>query len=414
MIIFFNYLLISNIFTGGFVLTTDYFDFYIAYVFMAFFLLFFLFSKKKISINRNFIYILFFIVACSLLNVLCNENSIFLLLKSLIGFILNGVTYYLLIQLNKNTVQKLFNVYLQIACIVALIGIFQEISFLAGFKYGYDFSYFIPRIVIDDTQLGMLRVTSIMPEPAHFGAVMAPAVFISILNIIQEKKYFIGRGMSCLIILSVLLSFSLISYLGIAICFILIMFNYRKVKLLVLCAITLFVFSLISYKCLPVVRMKINQTAAVISGKIPLEKTNLSTFSFYSNGVIAFKSFMNNPLIGSGIGSHPFSYNKYISQVVSRDTFGIYINSKDASSLFFRIISETGLLGIFLFFYFLFKFYVPKKKTGDLWIISNSILCLFILNLIRQGNYFYSGFIFFVWMYYFTSKKNDDLINPKV
>lgn len=409
-----NYLLISNIFTGGFVLTTKYYDFYIAYIFMSLFLLVFILSKKKITIHRNFIHILLLFLSCSLINVIFCENSIFLLAKSLIGFILNGVTYYLLIRLNGDDVYKLFDVYVQLAFIVALIGIFQEISFLVGFKYGYDFAYFIPRIVIDDTQLGILRVTSIMQEPAHFGAIMAPAVFISILNVIQTKKYFINAGMSCLIILSVLLSFSLVSYLGIAISFILIMLNYRKKKLIALCAITLFIFSFISYKYLPVVRMKVNQTVAVISGKIPLEKTNLSTFSFYSNGIIAFKSFINNPLIGSGIGSHPFSYEKYISQIVSPNTSGIYINSKDANSLFFRIVSETGLLGIFLFFYFLFKFYVSKKELGDFWVISNSILCLFILNLIRQGNYFYGGFIFFMWMYYFTGKKNNDLVNPKI
>ena len=73
----------------------------------------------------------------------------------------------------------------------ALIGIFQEISYLAGFEGGYDYRYFIPRTVPPNVQSGILRVTSIMQEPSHFGGTMAPAIFVSILNIIRKKEHFI-------------------------------------------------------------------------------------------------------------------------------------------------------------------------------------------------------------------------------
>ncbi|MFH1395484.1 MAG: hypothetical protein ABIH09_04930, partial [Candidatus Omnitrophota bacterium] len=91
-----------------------------------------------------------------------------------------------------------------------------------------------------------------------------------------------------------------------------------------------------------------------------------------------------------------------IAQVVDPTKIIQVLNRTDAASLFSRLISEMGLLGIALFFYFIVKFYVSKKMDEHYWMISNAILCLFIVNLLRQGNYFYSGFIFFVWAYYFT------------
>ncbi|MCX5694876.1 MAG: hypothetical protein NT014_07170 [Candidatus Omnitrophica bacterium] len=404
MIKLFNYLLISNIFTGAFVFYCGNFDFYISYIFMSCFLLTYMIFYRKININRFSFYVLMFIFILSLVSVFQGNNSIFLLLKVMIGFILNGVTYYLLIRLNDNKVDGLFRIYMQIACLVALIGIFQEISYLIGFRGGYDYRSFIPRIVPPYAQSGILRVTSIMQEPSHFGNVMAPAVFVSVLNIIRQERHFIDIKMSFLIIISILLSFSLVAYIGIVIALILIMLNYKRIKLICVSAIILFILMFTAYRCLPNIQLRVSQTVAVINGKIPLESANLSTFAFCSNGLVALKSFMSNPLFGAGLGSHPFSYDKYISQIVNPDLNKVHINREDASSMFLRIISETGLLGIFLFTFFIFRFYVSKKKDGYYWVISNAIFCLFVLNLLRQGNYFYNGFIFFMWAYYFLNK----------
>lgn len=405
MITFFNYLLISNIFLGGFILFRGFFDFYLGYVFMICFLFFCIYSYRKLYVIKSFVFILLFMSLLSFLNVFFGNDSVPCLLKIFLGFIFNGVVYYMLFRLNNNKVDKLFRIYLQIACVVALIGIFQEISYSAGFEGGYDYRSFISRTVSPNVEFGILRVTSIMQEPSHFGSTMAPAMFVSILNIIRKKKHFISKKMSYLIVISILLSFSLVAYIGIAVAFILIMLNYRRVILICTSAIILFVSAFVSYRYLPAIKMRVEQTVAVINGKIPLEAANLSTFAFCSNGLVALRSFMNNPLFGAGLGSHPLSYDKYIPQIVSQNLIrSLSLNREDASSLFFRLISETGLLGVFLFFYFIFRFYVSKGRDGYYWIISNSIACLFVLNLLRQGNYFYCGFIFFILAYYFTSK----------
>ncbi|MCX5699167.1 MAG: hypothetical protein NTX01_05680 [Candidatus Omnitrophica bacterium] len=413
MIKLFNYLLISSIFTGGFVFNNGHFDFYLSYIFMAGFLLACVFFYRKIDIPRKFLYILTAVFFLSLINVFQGNNSLPALLKVMIGFLLNGVTYYLLIRLNDNKVDGLFRIYIQIACAVALIGIFQEISYLVGFKGGYDYRFFIPRTVRPSTQYGILRVISIMQEPAHLGAAMAPALFVSILNIIQGTKYFINKKMSWLIIACVLLSFSLVSYLGIIAVFVLIMFNYKRVKMIVVCTLIPVILIFTAYKTLPEIRLRIDDTIAVISGKKPLDRhVTLSVFVVCRNGFVAYQSFRNNPLFGSGLGSHPLSYGRYISPETDPEIIMPTLNKEDASGLFLRILSETGLLGVFLFFYFIFRFYVSRKKQSHFWVISNAIICLVILNLLRQGNYFYNGFIFFIWLYYFTYKNAEAKETP--
>ena len=371
---------------------------------MILFLVMYIFSFGRLEINRVFIFIFTLVTLLSLLNVFWGNDSFFSFLKQFGGFLFNGVVYYLLIRINKNNIDKIFRVYLKLAFIVAIIGIFQEFSFLIGFKYGYDYSYFIPKISLLGTVFGMIRIASILPEPAHFGAVMAPAMFVSVLNIVKRESNFISRKASFLITISILLSFSLVSYVGIVIALFLIMFNYKKIILIVACMSVLFAFICSAYLYIPDIRMRVDDTVSVITGNAPIDKGNASTFIFCSNAIIAYKSFLHNPLFGSGLGSHPMSYDRYIAQVIDPEKFNMGWDKKDASSLFSRLLSETGLMGVFLFSYFIVKFYVSKKKDAHFWIISNSILCLFILNLVRQGNYFYCGFIFFVWAYYFTAK----------
>lgn len=381
-----------------------YFDFYVGYIFLFLFLLTYIFFYRTIHINRIFLLILGAFYLLSLVNVYQGNNSFPSLIKVLIGFILNGIIYYLLIRLNDYKVEGLFRIYLQFACIFALIGIFQEISFLAGFKNGYNFAYLVPRTAKPNFQSGMLCVSSLMQEPAHFGATMIPAFFISVLNILQLKKNFMSMLPSIFIIASVILTFSIVAYIGIIVVFLLIMLNYRRVKILTVGIILLSIAAFSIYVFLPVIRWKINDTIAVIYGKKRLSSANLSTWSFGSNGFIAYKSFMRQPLFGSGLGSHRTSYDRYIAQIIDPDYNKYPLNRTDASGLFFRLMSETGLLGLFLFFYFIFKFHVSRRKDGYLWIFSNAILCLFIVNLLRQGNYFYNGFILFIWLYYFSYK----------
>jgi hypothetical protein len=136
-----------------------------------------------------------------------------------------------------------------------------------------------------------------------------------------------------------------------------------------------------------------------------LSKIHGSSFVLYNNYNVATENFKNNPLFGSGLGSHEFAFEKYNLNYLLGDIYKF--NTADANSMLLRVISETGLMGVIFVFLFVFKFYISKNLASEedesYWVISNAILVLIIIQLVRQGNYTFSGFFLYCWMYYYNS-----------
>jgi len=148
----------------------------------------------------------------------------------------------------------------------------------------------------------------------------------------------------------------------------------------------------------------------VVSKKANIETVNLSVYALYSNLLITKQSLAINPIIGLGLGSYELTYRKNIDKLTSRwETPDKSINMYDANSLLFRLLSETGLLGLALFLIFIFKYNIFKKGVDidGLWVINNSILAFFIIRLIRVGHYFTDGFFLFFWIYYFVKIESE-------
>lgn len=408
MINFFNYLLVSNIFTGAFFVPTKYFQFYLGYVFMLVFLIYVTLGLKKLRLHKGFLLILTGFFAVSAIHVCLGNNSPAQLIKQMLGFILNGVVYFNLIKINEEKIERLFDAYLRLAVIVALIGLFQEFSYLVHFKEGYDFSLWNVNIRLERAPGHILRVTSLLQEPAHLGASLMPASFVAIHNFLKSDKKFLNPAEGTVIVVCALLTLSLVVYVGLVIACVLIILNNFQKRMVAICVVLLCLFAFASYRYLPGVKMRINDTLDVITAKKPLDlhKVNVSSYTFYTNGYVALKSFLKNPALGSGIGSHSVSHDRYIPKPKIYLDYDLYLCKDDAGSLFFRLISETGLAGLLLFIYFLIRHYVSRKLDGRAWLISNGILTLVFMNLIRNGNYFYCGFVFFMWLYYFSYKSS--------
>ena len=88
--------------------------------------------------------------------------------------------------------------------------------------------------------------------------------------------------------------------------------------------------------------------------------------------------------------------------------YGMF-NAKDGNSLFIRLMSETGLMGLFMVFLYIFKFRLKKKhvvssQTYYYLILNQAVFIVFVIRLIRTGNYIGQGFFFFFFLYYFTYK----------
>jgi O-antigen ligase len=133
----------------------------------------------------------------------------------------------------------------------------------------------------------------------------------------------------------------------------------------------------------------------------------LSTYALLSNFFITVKVFKESPFFGNGLGSHQISHSKYIDKLSGVEDFYnsyyerfIDLNAADANSLFLRIISEVGILGLVLVIYFLVKFYCNASNN---YIISRSILIYILYKLFREGHYFSPEMYFFICIYYFNS-----------
>lgn len=405
MITLFNYLLIFNVFAGGFVLFDSPFEFYLGYIFIICFLFVHIFRYHNININRNFLLILIVLTLSSLVNVYFGNDTIFLLAKQIFGILITGSAYYLLIKVNNYEIDKSFRIYLRIALIVAIIGIFQEFSFLAGFKSGYDYRWLIKKWKPIPATGGMLRVNSIFAEPTHLVISMAPAFFVSLMSILRNNFFYLTKKASILIIICYILTFSPIVYVSLLISLVLIYFDKRKSKLIFI-ALIMVIFIYVGYCYIPEIHMRVGDTIEVVTGEKQLTRSHLTIYAYVSNAFVAFKSFISNPLFSRGLGSHPISYDEFIGAGVSNAFWWAEgytgINKADANSLFLRLISETGLFGIIVVFYFIFRFFLKPGANNNLQIVNNSIFILFIIQLLRQGHYFYNGLFFFVWMYYFA------------
>ncbi len=410
---FINYIIIFTIFSGGltFANVFSFGEFRIIYILLPLILLAWIPFLENTYFDRSFLWfytIFVIIIISSIINVFLGNNTFSLLSKQIVGILLTSLSFFLLFKINDYDVRKIFKIYLNLAFLVAFIGLVQVLSFLLNFKAGYDFSYFLPSWHLALSQTGFLRINSILPEPAAFCYVMMPAFFVSIASLIKRKYALLKTWKSIIIIITFLLTFSTVGYIGFFIALILLIYNYAKIKYLLLIGLILLSSVVFLWNYSGDFKMRIGDSMDVITRKKDLEVVNSSTFALFSNAMVTYKVFSNRPFFGDGLGSRSISYDKHIKSVVNVKKTKILLNREEGNSLFLRILSETGLFGTLAFSYFLFKFHLSKKKdkTDFLWIISNGVLVTILIILIRSGHYFNVGLFFFFWLYYFTWKIN--------
>ncbi len=309
---------------------------------------------------------------------------------------------------------------------VACLGLFQLVSFWINFKYGYDWRAFTPFNKWGPSLGGLgLRINSTFSEPASLGVTLGPAFFIAFYELILKSERFITRNQCIAILVAYVLSYSSVAYMCIFTSIILITLNFGLLRYVFFAIpVSIILFNL-AYSSAPEFRdrvdgMKVlfidkileknaqqneNNSLRVQNIKSIIKQVHGSSFVLYNNYHIATENFKNNPMFGSGLGSHEYAFDKYnLSYIIG----GIYeFNTTDANSMFLRLLSETGLMGVLFALIFIFKFFVAKSLFGEedeeYWLISNAILVIIIAQLLRQGNYTYSGFFLFGWMYYYNS-----------
>jgi hypothetical protein len=370
--------------------------------------------------------LLFLPFVLGILQIYSGNNTWGGFMKIFIGVLLSASFYQYVIMHYKFDIEKIFIYYLKGVYIVSMIGIFQVISYYIGFTLGYDYKWILNKWGVVANSSGGLRMNSIFPEASQCAIMIAPAALIVIYNIIFRKNYFIHTQKGILILLATVLTTSSTGFIGFFISGILIMLNHAKISNILGASVLFFALGSLLYNNSPEFRKRVDSGLGLwLDEDFSVENVNSSSFVLYNNYHIALENFKSNPIAGSGLGSHAVAFEKY-SLTKQAGVLNIQFNKSDANSMFLRLMSETGIIGVIFILIFIFKFHVTRNKKLDdsqHWIISSALLVIIILYLFRQGNYFINGFPLFMWMYYYnytnykTKYKKSiepEVLNPKL
>jgi len=247
-----------------------------------------------------------------------------------------------------------------------------------------------------------------------------PVVFVALARFFNLTKI-ISYKKGVIIIVVFILSRSAIGFLGLLLSLVIIItYKYsflKKTKTVIVSIVLLLITTVYIYR-IPDIKFRVDDTIKLffddsVSAK-DIDKINLTTYAFYSNYKITISALKENLILGTGLGTYEYNYDKHLYNVIPQSNYRKYykINRNDANSMFFRLLAEIGLLGTVFILYLLFKSRVKFNYTKNLtdydvnyWLISNGIFVLILIRLLRQGHYTMLGFTLFILMYFYANKK---------
>lgn len=394
-----------SIFISSYIFFKTPFEAYPSYIVM---LLFFPAYLARLPFPREVILVFTPPLIAGILSIQTGDNESGLFIKIFIGFFSSMLFYRYVIDAFNRDLEKLFQLYMTGAVVVSYIGLFQLFSYFVGFEPGYNYRWLLNKWSLSLGGTGV-RMNSIFSEPAYYAGVIGPAFFVSVNNLLTRKQHFISRRASIIILLTYPLTFSTLGFMSMAITAVLLLVNYGFIRYALLVGPLVFFGYNYAYENIPEFRQRIDGTQTAFSETDPknLNDVHGSSFVLYNNYVITVENFKRNPVFGTGLGSHPVAFDRY-SLTNMAGILKIDFNKADANSMFLRLLSETGLYGVALMLYLIFRnFFTRQRSANDTnWLISHSVLVVILVYLARQGHYFINGFPFFLWMYYFIRKQN--------
>lgn len=425
-----------NLFFNGIVLFPKQlpFEFYITYVPIIVLLFFFI---AKYRFPRELLLLFVALILAGMMNILLENDTIGNFFKIFVNLAVNILFYRYAMEYYDFNVTRMFKMYLAGSYLVCILGLVQVASYIVHFEPGYNWRLFLPLNKWNFHTGGLfgIRLNSTFTEPAYFGSSIAPAFFIALYELFFRKEVFLTRTKCIVIIAAYLLTFSSLAYIGVFVTVILFALNYGALRYFFFAVPVALIMFIVAYTNVKDFKVRIDGMKALfIEGIVEKEldkemskgarmlkvsrvltKIHGSSFVLYNNTHVAIENFKQNPLFGSGLGSHEIAFQKYNLNYMLG---GIYdFNAPDANSMFLRIMSEVGLMGVIFVFMFIFKFFVSKnlgyEEDESYWLISNAVLVIIITQLMRQGNYTFNGFIFLAFMYYYNRINYNTYVEKK-
>lgn len=361
-----------------------------------------IFRKSNFFISKKLLLFLLYVSIISFFSNFFIHQNYNKLIQQLILVSIFSICYGIFFLEHKCNINIIFDFYLKFSIFISFLGILQFIIF---YFFNFDIFDFMYEKTVSKIRNNLIRINSIMREPSNLSTIITPAFTYYFF-----KKKSIRDTISLLLLLvTILFTFSAITYLVIALLVIYKIYTNRNIYIKFFFTI-FFVFALLVFinvmyvynnftigvNPITDILIKLSQTFMSFFCITPevFESLNLSTYAILSNLYVALESPFR--LFGTGIGSHELNYNLvYISD------FKYYgLNSTDAYSCFIRIFSEFGIIGIIILIVFFIRHYNRKS------LINLSALSILFTLIIRGGHYVLYGTVFFVYLYFYSSKRN--------
>jgi hypothetical protein len=402
-------------FINSYVFFKSPFEFYFGYLI---YLILLPYQIRKFGINKILLQIFIILFINGIIMIILGYNSSSQFFKVYLGLLMAYIFYDNVIRMFDFDVVTIFKWYLKAGLIVSYIGLFQLISWKIGFEKGYNLFGIFNKWGISPGGFAGIRINAVFSEPTYYGAFMAGAFFAAIYTLLPIKKniqQLYKKHEALLVIFIYLMTSSGLAQNGVLLSIIILLFHFGLIRYMIVFIPIIILSFNIAYKYSNDFRERIDSLIELyLYDRFELGKTHGSSFILYNNYHVSTENFFNNPLFGTGIGSHPIAFEKY-SRGKEIKVYGFQNNSADANSMLLRLISETGLFGTLLFLYLTFKCFVKRMEniSDYYWVISSSFLLIILLNLFRQGHYFYCGFPLYFLGYIYNKLNYKNLLYDK-
>lgn len=382
---------------------------YVECLLIIFLSVFLLLRERTFYLSKKSILFLITISFVSVVNICLVDYPLLKFIQQMFFISIFTISYGNLFHIVVNDTGELFRKYLRVMVWVAWGAVLQFVVWLIT-KYDI-FSFIYGE---ESFREEAFRLHSIIDEPGFMVSLMLPAV--SALVFSREIREYIGFLGGFAIFFAYVFSFATIGYFMLGLIFIVwlirLLMSLSVKKLLfftVLIAIIIGCFETLindpddKYN----LKTKIVDTFENIFSDNPydFESLNTSTYALLSNLWVANNA--PSRIFGTGLGTHQYNYEfseylptEKITSVIGKEE----LNSTDAYSIGVRVFSEFGWVGLVAIILWFIKFLYPRN------IVNLGVAFYLVAMFLRGGHYFRYGFVFFIFLYIYSSIRKELLV----
>lgn len=379
-------------FTSGLFYRSPVGHLYAFYVIKVAYLVTYAVTQKQLIIPKNFIWVLLLIVVSSIIGNLVFSISPQYIMLRLPPMMLAFLCYYTFIQSYNFDTELILQKYFTVAFYVALLGFAQQAAHLLGIDI------LMPWAAIIKSHFGLVGVVGFSSEPSNLAVALAPAVYYALHKILYDRRLY----WRALVVLGcMLLSLSALGYMAMFIALLMLsrvaLGRNRILFFALMLPVGLGLYTLAAQDFFV---MRILQTFGVFSGRLALlpHDINLSTYTLMVNYDIVKRAFLDNYMIGTGLGSYYETFQNYISGYRIPNHLEQLPGSHTASSFVLKVTAEFGLLGLITIIFLTVRFY----STSAMNIANRAFFLALVVIYLRMGMYYINGIPFVILMYIYS------------